>query len=96
MKPEWEIYKANTSDCGGTLSLTETDTIWVLNGPMISRPKVFEHLEDLCKYVQSFHEKPAKERTVTKMRSGDSSTPKHPYDRDESYWEKLDGWNHDG
>lgn len=91
MRPEWEIYKANTSDCGGTLSLTKTDTIWVLHGPLISKPVVFEELEGLFNYVQSFHEKPVKERTITKMRSGDSSTPKHPYDRSDAYWEAQDG-----
>ena len=96
MKPVWEIYKGNTSDCGGALSLTETDTIWILHGSLVKTPMVFEELEGLFNYVQSFHEKTPKERTPTRVRSGDSSTPKHPYDRDETYWEKLEGWNNDG
>ena len=80
MKPIWEIYQAeDVSDTG--------QKIWLLDGPMVKGPLMFPSLKELHRYMESFHETPKPDRTVTKMRSGDASTPKHPYDRPDSFWE---------
>ena len=78
MKPLWEIY--STEDTAG-------QQVWLLDGPMVKKPVIFLTLSLLHSYMESFHETP-KERTTTKVRSGDASTPKHPYDRTDEYWEK--------
>jgi len=83
MKPIWEIYQAeDVSDTGCK--------IWLLDGPIVKGPLMFPSLKELHRYMESFHETP-KERNITKLRSGDASTPKHPYDRPDSFWEKQDG-----
>ena len=88
MKPIWEIYNAdNVTDTG--------KKVWLLDGPMVHRPILFYSLSEMQRYIRSYYEDPKDNRKVTKLRSGDSSTPKHPYDRDKTYWEKLDEWNHD-
>lgn len=82
MKPIWEIYQANDiSDTG--------QKVWLLDGPMVKDPVLFPSLKELHRYMESFHETQRRERTVTKMRSGDSNTPKHPYDRPDEYWDKA-------
>lgn len=78
MKPLWEIYTGK--DMAG-------QGVWFLNGQALSHPVMFVTLEDLHNYMSSFHEAP-KERAPTKVRSGDASTPKHPYDRTDDFWEK--------
>lgn len=78
MKPLWEIYKVD--DATGKVT-------WVLDGQMLRHPVIFPSLDLLHQYMDSFHETTKKERKQTKMRSGDASTPKHPYDRDNGYWE---------
>ena len=84
MKPIWEVYQANdVSDTGCK--------IWLLDGPMVKDPLMFPSLDELHRYMKSFHATP-KENTTRhyKLRSGDSSTPKHPYDRPDEFWEKQD------
>lgn len=79
MKPTWEIYQVVDVD---------GQPVWVLDGPMIQKPMMFVALQFLHAYMDSFHENLRGARPQTKMRSGDSSTPKHPYDRSDEYWER--------
>jgi len=80
MKPVWEVYEVEDS----------LSRMWVLDGPKLKNPIVFSSLSTMYNYMESFHETP-KERTSSKVRSGDSTTPKHPYDRSDAYWEAQDG-----
>lgn len=81
MKPLWEIYKVD--DATGKVA-------WVLDGQMLKHPVTFSSLNLLQQYMDSFHETVNKERKQMKMRSGDASSPKHPYDRENGYWEMQD------
>ena len=88
MKPIWEIYHAD--------DITNTgQKVWLLDGPMVNRPLLFHSLSEMQRYIKSYHEDPKEYRKVTKLRSGDSSTPKHPYDRPNGYWEMEDAKNSD-
>lgn len=78
MKPLWEIYQVEAT--------IDNSKMWVLDGPMVKTPQVFSTLAMMHSYMESFQQTP-KERTTTKVRSGDASTPKHPYDRTDDYWE---------
>tara|TARA_R100001086_G_scaffold150177_1_gene79814 strand:- start:180 stop:425 length:246 start_codon:yes stop_codon:yes gene_type:complete len=79
MKPLWEIFKVKT---------TTNEVHWILDGQLVKSPIVFYGLENLHIFMESFHEI-NKVHTPTKVRSGDASTPKHPYDRDDQYWEET-------
>tara|TARA_A100001391_G_scaffold202397_2_gene191841 strand:- start:608 stop:880 length:273 start_codon:yes stop_codon:yes gene_type:complete len=46
----------------------------------------FENLNDCIKLLQSFVEKGDLKKEY-KIRMGNSESPKHPYDRDEKYWD---------
>ena len=89
MKPIWEIYHAD--------DITNTgQKVWLLDGPMVQRPLLFHSLSEMQRYIRSYHQDPVlTDRKVTKLRSGDSSTPKHPYDRPDGYWEEQDAKNSD-
>ena len=88
MKPIWEIYHAdNITDTG--------QKVWLLDGSMVQRPLLFHSLSEMQRYIKSYHEDPKEYRKVTKLRSGDSSTPKHPSDRPNGYWEMEDAKNSD-
>lgn len=82
MRPLWEIYQVEDVD---------SQPVWVLDGPMLNKPMMFVALQFLYQYMESFHENKLGVRSVTKVRSGDSSTPKHPYDRPDGFWEAQDG-----
>ena len=88
MKPIWKIYRADDiSDTG--------QKVWLLDGPLVTHPLMFPSLAELHRYMKSYHKTPREYNSTRqyKLRSGDSSTPKHPYDRPDEYWEEQDGRN---
>ncbi len=82
MKPVWEVYEVEDS----------LSQMWVLDGPILKRPIVFSSMSTMFKYIESFHWESKERTSPTKgFRSGDSATPKHPYDRPDEFWEAPNG-----
>ena len=75
LKPNFEIYDFNNFFLVRYFRPQET-------GP---RRHVANSMEDALKFIQSFYVKDREQRTFD-FKQGDSSKPRHPYDRDPEYW----------
>jgi len=75
LKPNFEIYDFN--DCFLVRYKRPLETG--------ARRHVADSMENALKFIQSFYVKDREQRTFD-FKQGDSSKPRHPYDRDPEYW----------
>jgi len=76
LKPNFEIYDFNGSFLVRYVRPQETG----------ARRHMAESMEDALTFIQSFYEK-RREQKVVQFKKSDAEKPRHPYDRDDEWWE---------
>ena len=51
---------------------------------------IADSMENALRFIQSFYEKRSNDRVV-QFKKTDADKPRHPYDRDDDYWENQEG-----
>ena len=80
LKPNFEIYDFNGSFLVRYVRPQETG----------ARRHMADSMEDALKFIQSFYEK-RREQKVVQFKKSDAEKPRHPYDRDDDFWENQEG-----
>ena len=80
LKPNFEIYDFNGSFLVRYVRPQETG----------ARRHMADSMEDALKFIQSFYEK-RREQKVVQFKKSDAEKPRHPYDRDDAFWENQEG-----
>jgi len=79
LQPDWEIYE-----------FQHYFFTRYKNSAGSERGQTHKTMEEALKHIQSFYEKRREPRVFDFKQSG-SENPRHPYDRNEIYWDSQEG-----
>lgn len=79
LQPDWEIYE-----------FQHYFFTRYKNTAGSERGQTHKTMEDALKHIQSFYEK-RREPRVLDFKKSNSENARHPYDRDDDYWEGQEG-----
>ena len=80
LEPNFEIYDLNGKFLVRYVKPQDT----------FARRHVTDSMENALRFIQSFYEKPNTSRVV-QFKKTDADKPRHPYDRDDDFWENQEG-----